>query len=146
MDDEKMCPACDAPFEWSGVERNGLEFCCESCARGRECECQEHSELHSQRALGARAGANILGTNPNNQYPQDATRIKKQWFSSSDQLVTTRIGGCCGRHGLPRFRLGRVPSIAVSTKRVYGFTERRGRRTLERPCAAGVRKGGRDRS
>ena len=35
-----------------------------------------------------------------NQYPQDATRIKKQWFSSSDQLVTHDHG----RRGLPRRR------------------------------------------
>jgi hypothetical protein len=39
------------------------------------------------------AGANILGTNPHNQYPQDAPRIKQQWFSSSDQLVTMIMGG-----------------------------------------------------
>jgi len=66
-----------------------------------------HSPQHSDAAIQAlfdtgrraafgyfeSAGANILGTNPNNQYPQDATRIKKQWFSSSDQLVTMIMGG-----------------------------------------------------
>src|SRR5260370_13942752 len=30
---------------------------------------------------------------PGNQYPQDAVRIKKQWFSSTDQLVTMIMGG-----------------------------------------------------
>src|SRR5437879_1101605 len=39
------------------------------------------------------AGANILGTNPDNKYPTDAPRIKKQWFSSSDQLVHMIMGG-----------------------------------------------------
>jgi hypothetical protein len=39
------------------------------------------------------AGAAVLGTNPGNQYPQDARRIKQQWFSSSDQLVTMIMGG-----------------------------------------------------
>src|SRR5215471_4069218 len=39
------------------------------------------------------AGSNILGTNPGNQYPQDAFRIKKKWFSSSDQLVHMIMGG-----------------------------------------------------
>src|SRR5712672_754252 len=39
------------------------------------------------------AGANILGTNPGNKYPSDAPRIKKQWFSSSDQLVHMIMGG-----------------------------------------------------
>ena len=33
------------------------------------------------------------GVRPGNQYPNDAVRIKKQWFSSSDQLVTMIMGG-----------------------------------------------------
>ena len=66
-----------------------------------------HSPQHSDAAIKAlfdtgrraafgyfeSAGANILGTNPGNQYPQDATRIKSQWFSSSDQLVHMIMGG-----------------------------------------------------
>ena len=66
-----------------------------------------HSPQHSDAAIQAlfdtgrraafgyfeSAGANILGTNPGNQYPQDAVRIKKQWFSSSDQLVHMIMGG-----------------------------------------------------
>src|SRR3954468_9073107 len=66
-----------------------------------------HSPAHSDAAIKAlfdtgrraafgyfeSAGANILGTNPGNQYPQDATRIKKRWFSSSDQLVHMIMGG-----------------------------------------------------
>jgi len=66
-----------------------------------------HSPQHSDAAIQAlfdtgrraafgyfeSAGANILGTNPGNQYPQDAKRIKQQWFSSSDQLVTMIMGG-----------------------------------------------------
>jgi 5-methylthioadenosine/S-adenosylhomocysteine deaminase len=66
-----------------------------------------HSPQHSDAAIQAlfdtgrraafgyfeSAGANILGTNPGNQYPQDAPRIKKQWFSSSDQLVHMIMGG-----------------------------------------------------
>jgi 5-methylthioadenosine/S-adenosylhomocysteine deaminase len=66
-----------------------------------------HSPQHSDAAIQAlfdtgrraafgyfeSAGANILGTNPNNQYPQDAFRIKKQWFSSSEQLVHMIMGG-----------------------------------------------------
>src|SRR5262245_30445112 len=39
------------------------------------------------------AGAAILGTNPGNKYPDDATRIKNQWFSSTDQLLTMIMGG-----------------------------------------------------
>jgi 5-methylthioadenosine/S-adenosylhomocysteine deaminase len=66
-----------------------------------------HSPQHSDAAIQAlfdtgrraafgffeSAGAAILGTNPGNQYPADATRIKKQWFSSSDQLVHMIMGG-----------------------------------------------------
>src|ERR1041385_3032249 len=66
-----------------------------------------HSPQHSDAAIQAlfdtgrraafgyfeSAGANILGTNPGNQYPQDAPRIKQQWFSSSDQLVHMIMGG-----------------------------------------------------
>jgi len=66
-----------------------------------------HSPDHSDAAIKAlfdtgrraafgffeSAGANILGTNPDNQYPQDATRIQTRWFSSSDQLVHMIMGG-----------------------------------------------------
>ncbi|HEU5294484.1 MAG TPA: amidohydrolase family protein [Burkholderiaceae bacterium] len=66
-----------------------------------------HSPQHSDAAIQAlfdterraafgffeSAGAGILGTNPGNQYPFDAPRIKRQWFSSSDQLVHMIMGG-----------------------------------------------------
>jgi 5-methylthioadenosine/S-adenosylhomocysteine deaminase len=66
-----------------------------------------HSPQHSDAAIRAlfdtgrraafgyfeSAGASILGTNPGNQYPTDATRIKQRWFSSSDQLVHMIMGG-----------------------------------------------------
>jgi len=66
-----------------------------------------HSPQHSDAAVQAlfdtgrraafgyfeSAGANILGTNPGNQYPQDAFRLKHKWFSSTDQLVSMIMGG-----------------------------------------------------
>src|SRR6476620_11080164 len=66
-----------------------------------------HSPQHSDAAIQAlfdtgrraafgffeSAGAAVIGSNPGNQYPQDAPRIKKQWFSSSDQLVHMIMGG-----------------------------------------------------
>jgi 5-methylthioadenosine/S-adenosylhomocysteine deaminase len=66
-----------------------------------------HSPQHSDAAIQAlidtgrraafgyfeSAGAAILGTNPGNKYPDDAFRIKSQWFSSTDQLVTMIMGG-----------------------------------------------------
>ena len=66
-----------------------------------------HSPQHSDAAIQAlfdtgrraafgffeSAGAAVIGSNPGNQYPFDAPRIKKQWFSSSDQLVSMIMGG-----------------------------------------------------
>jgi cytosine/adenosine deaminase-related metal-dependent hydrolase len=66
-----------------------------------------HSPEHSDAAIQAlfdtgrraafgyfeSAGNAVLGTNPGNKYPQDAVRINKQWFSSTDQLVTMIMGG-----------------------------------------------------
>src|SRR5207248_9519139 len=66
-----------------------------------------HSPQHSDAAIQAlfdtgrraafgyfeSAGAAFIGSNPGNQYPDDAVRIKNQWFSSTDQLVTMIMGG-----------------------------------------------------
>jgi 5-methylthioadenosine/S-adenosylhomocysteine deaminase len=66
-----------------------------------------HSPNHSDAAIQAlldtgrraafgyfeSAGAAVIGTNPGNQYPDDAVRIRNQWFSSDDQLVTMIMGG-----------------------------------------------------
>jgi 5-methylthioadenosine/S-adenosylhomocysteine deaminase len=66
-----------------------------------------HSPQHSDAAIQAlidtgrraafgyfeSAGAAIIGSNPGNKYPDDAFRIKSQWFSSTDQLVTMIMGG-----------------------------------------------------
>src|SRR3954463_7918735 len=57
-----------------------------------------HSPQHSDAAIQAlfdtgrraafgffeSAGAAVIGSNPGNQYPQDATRIKEQWFPPND--------------------------------------------------------------
>jgi 5-methylthioadenosine/S-adenosylhomocysteine deaminase len=65
-----------------------------------------HSPEHSDAAIQAlfdtgrraafgyfeSAGAAFIGTNPGNQYPTDARRIKKRWFSHSDQLVHMIMG------------------------------------------------------
>src|SRR5205814_116731 len=61
-----------------------------------------HSPEHSDAAIqalfdtGRRAAFGYFesaGGVAGNQYPQDALRIKKQWFSSSDQLVHMIMGG-----------------------------------------------------
>jgi 5-methylthioadenosine/S-adenosylhomocysteine deaminase len=61
-----------------------------------------HSPAHSDAAVqglidaGRRAAFGYFesaGGVSGNQYPTDAIRIKKQWFSSTDQLVTMIMGG-----------------------------------------------------
>jgi len=62
-----------------------------------------HSPEHSDAAIqglidtGRRAAFGYFesagGVHPESQYPQDAVRIKNQWFSSTDQLVTMIMGG-----------------------------------------------------
>src|SRR6266853_809259 len=61
-----------------------------------------HSPAHSDAAIqglkdaGRRAAFGYFesaGGVPGNEYPTDAVRIKKQWFSSNDQLVTMIMGG-----------------------------------------------------
>ena len=66
-----------------------------------------HSPAHSDAAIKAlfdtgrravfgyfeSAGAAVIGSNPGNQYPTDATRIRNRWFASNDQLVTMMMGG-----------------------------------------------------
>jgi 5-methylthioadenosine/S-adenosylhomocysteine deaminase len=61
-----------------------------------------HSPAHSDAAIeglidaGRRAAFGYFesaGAVAGNQYPTDAIRIKKQWFSSTDQLVTMIMGG-----------------------------------------------------
>jgi 5-methylthioadenosine/S-adenosylhomocysteine deaminase len=61
-----------------------------------------HSPAHSDAAIqglmdaGRRAAFGYFesaGAVKGNKYPQDAVRIKEQWFSSTDQLVTMIMGG-----------------------------------------------------
>jgi hypothetical protein len=61
-----------------------------------------HSPAHSDAAIqalidtGRRAAFGYFesaGGVTGNQYPTDAARIKQQWFSSTDQLVTMIMGG-----------------------------------------------------
>ena len=88
-----------------------------------------HSPEHSDAAIQAlfdtgrraafgyfeSAGAAILGTNPGNQYPDDAVRIKKQWFSSSDQLVSMIMGGEVYLPGYEKaWKIGRQLGLQVA--------------------------------
>ena len=61
------------------------------------------------------AGASIIGSNPGNKYPDDAVRIKKQWFSSNDQLVTMIMGGEVYLPGYEKaWRIGRQLGLQVA--------------------------------
>ena len=59
--DERICVACGVAYDWNPVFADGEHYCCDACARGRECTCPEHSAFHDDRAMGSRAGASILG-------------------------------------------------------------------------------------
>ena len=78
---------------------------------------RRHPGAHRYRAAAppsaiSRARARVAG----NKYPDDAVRIKKQWFSSSDQLVTMIMGGEVYLAGLRR-RPGRSGASSASRSR-----------------------------
>ncbi len=98
-----------------------------------------HSPQHSDAAIQAlfdtgrraafgyfeSAGAAILGTNPGNQYPDDAVRIKKQWFSSTDQLVTMIMGGEVYLPGYEKaWKIGRQLGLQVAAHILSPFSIR----------------------
>ena len=47
----------------------------------------------SRIRAAARRSATLKVTAPTTKYPDDAARIKKQYFSSDDQLITMIMGG-----------------------------------------------------
>jgi 5-methylthioadenosine/S-adenosylhomocysteine deaminase len=88
-----------------------------------------HSPAHSDAAIQAlidtgrraafgyfeSAGAAVIGSNPNNQYPDDAIRIRKKWFSSNDQLVTMIMGGEIYLPGYEKaWRIGRDLGLQIA--------------------------------
>ncbi len=98
-----------------------------------------HSPQHSDAAIQAlfdtgrraafgyfeSAGAAILGTNPGNQYPDDAVRIKKQWFSSSNQLVSMIMGGEVYLPGYEKaWNIGRALGLQVAAHILSPFNIR----------------------
>jgi 5-methylthioadenosine/S-adenosylhomocysteine deaminase len=98
-----------------------------------------HSPQHSDAAIQAlidtgrraafgyfeSAGAAIIGSNPGNQYPDDAIRIKKQWFSSSDQLVTMIMGGEVYLPGYEKaWNIGRQLGLQVAAHILSPFSIR----------------------
>ena len=98
-----------------------------------------HSPQHSDAAIQAlfdtgrraafgyfeSAGAAIIGTNPGNKYPDDAFRIHKQWFSSSDQLVTMIMGGEVYLPGYEKaWNIGRQLGLQVAAHILSPFSIR----------------------
>ncbi len=60
-----------------------------------------------------------------NQYPQDAVRIKKQWFSSSDQLVTMIMGGEVYLPGYEKaWKIGRQLDLQIAAHILSPFSIR----------------------
>jgi 5-methylthioadenosine/S-adenosylhomocysteine deaminase len=59
---------------------------------------------------------------PNYKYPNDAVRIKKRWFSSSDQLVTMIMGGEIYLPGYEKaWLIGRQLGLQVAAHIVSAF-------------------------
>jgi cytosine/adenosine deaminase-related metal-dependent hydrolase len=98
-----------------------------------------HSPQHSDAAIQAlidsqrravfgyfeSAGAAIIGSNPGNKYPDDAVRIKKQWFPSTDQLVTMIMGGEVYLPGYEKaWKIGRDLGLQVAAHILSPFSIR----------------------
>src|SRR5207245_828487 len=99
-----------------------------------------HSPKHSDAAIqalfdtGRRAAFGYFESagavfppfpNPGNQYPDDAFRIKKKWFSSSDQLVTMIMGGEVYLPGYEKaWKIGRALGLQVAAHILSPFTIR----------------------
>jgi 5-methylthioadenosine/S-adenosylhomocysteine deaminase len=83
-----------------------------------------HSPEHSDAAIqgimasGRRAAFGYFesaGAVPGNKYPDDAERIKNQWFSSTDQLVTMIMGGEIYLPGYEKaWKIGRKLGLQVA--------------------------------
>src|SRR5947209_5165580 len=83
-----------------------------------------HSPAHSDAAIqgimdsGRRAAFGYFesaGGVAGNKYPSDAVRIKNQWFSSNDQLVTMSMGGEIYLPGYERaWQIGRQLGLQVA--------------------------------
>jgi cytosine/adenosine deaminase-related metal-dependent hydrolase len=90
-----------------------------------------HSPAHSDAAIqgivdsGRRTAFGYFesaGGVAGNQYPDDAVRIKKQWFSSDDQLVTMIMGGEIYLPGYERaWQIGRQLGLQVAAHIVSPF-------------------------
>jgi 5-methylthioadenosine/S-adenosylhomocysteine deaminase len=81
-----------------------------------------HSPEHSDAAIkgiadsGRRAAFGYFeGHGPKNRYPADARRLKKQYFSSDDQLMTMIMGGEIYRPNFgPTWEIGRELGIPIA--------------------------------
>jgi 5-methylthioadenosine/S-adenosylhomocysteine deaminase len=90
-----------------------------------------HSRAHSDAAIkalfdtGRRAAFGYFesaGGVPGNQYPTDAHRIKRQFFSSDDQLVTMIMGGEIYLPGFQEaWRIGRELGLIIAAHIVAPF-------------------------
>ncbi len=90
-----------------------------------------HSPEHSDAAIqgimdsGRRAAFGYFesaGGVPGNQYPDDARRIKEEWFTSDDQLVTMVMGGEIYLPGFDKaWAIGRELGLQVAAHIVSPF-------------------------
>ena len=62
MTEMRLCEACAMEFDWEGVNQDGVDYCCEACARGEECRCPEHNHQYASEQTLNSAAAAQLGT------------------------------------------------------------------------------------
>jgi hypothetical protein len=57
----RLCDACGMEFDWPGVQVKGYDYCCEACARGERCTCEQHHHQYEAEQPLNRAAAEQLG-------------------------------------------------------------------------------------
>jgi hypothetical protein len=63
MEEMQTCEACGMEFDWTGMEANGQEYCCEGCATGGECTCpQHHHQYRTDQSMPAADQIGVTGT------------------------------------------------------------------------------------
>jgi len=62
MEETQVCPECDMEFDWTGVEEDGMVYCCEACSLGEPCTCPQHE--HPERDVAPLTGEMLSTPGP----------------------------------------------------------------------------------
>jgi hypothetical protein len=39
---KNVCPECGMAYDWPSVDEHGQKYCCQACAHGAPCTCEQH--------------------------------------------------------------------------------------------------------